>query len=103
MEQYTLTKWMLEFSWRMWNERKLALHGTNIKESQEKRLEELRKDVEYLYRQVQTLPQPHDADINHMFKLKEDKRKCKGVVALETWIKIITKIVEEVEAHNAQN
>ena len=33
----------------------------------------------------------------------KDKRKCKGVVALETWIKITTKIVEEVEAHNAQN
>ena len=93
----TIIQWLLEYSWEMWKERNQALHGTNMKETREKRLEQLRREVGYLYSRVANLPKPHSNDVKQMFKLKEENRKKKGVVALETWINIATKIVKVAE------
>ena len=42
-------KWMMDISWEMWKERNQALHGQNIQEGQQKRLNMLRELVTTLY------------------------------------------------------
>ena len=97
----TLIKWILEYSWGMWLERNQQLHGKNVTENREKRLEGLRVEVQHLYSRVKLLPQPYDTNVQQMFKLTEDKRKKKGFVALETWVNIATKVVEEAERNRS--
>ena len=93
----TIIKWILEYSWDMWMERIKALHGTNVKENREKRREKLGKEVEYLYLRVSKLPKPHNTDILQLFRMKEENRRKKGIIALESWIKMVTKVVRRAE------
>ena len=90
-------KWMMDVSWEMWQWRNQALHGSNIKEGREKKLKNLQDIVSVLFQRAERVKCLQDEDVRQLFKLNEEKRKRKGVVALETWTDMAGKVVQRAE------
>ena len=53
--------------------------------------------MEVLYKQEKRVRILNDPDVRQIFKLDIEKRKKKGVVALETWTELAGKVLEKAE------
>lgn len=73
--------------------RNLEIHGETKSESRVKRLERLQETAHVLYKRAKLLEVRQDDDVKEVFKLSKEKRKYKGVFALETWTKLAEKVV----------
>ena len=92
-----LVKWVMDVSWEMWLHRNTALHGNNHKEGKQIKLDNLKRLVDILYQRADKVKCVEDKDVQAVFKLHKEKRKKKGVIALETWVNLAEKVTEKAE------
>ena len=89
--------WITNVSWEMWKLRNEELHGQNVKEGREKKLQHYQSLVSILYKQAHKVACLMDNDVTQLFKLSEERQKKKGVVALETWTGLAEKVLAQAE------
>ena len=80
--------------WKCWNE---ELHGQNVKEGREKKLQHYQSLVSLLYKHAINVACLCDNDVVQLFKLPEERQKKKGVVALEMWTGLAEKVLANTE------
>ena len=89
--------WLVNVSWEMWKLRNEELHGQNVKEGREKKLQHYKSLVSILYQQAHKVACLRDNDVIQLFKMSEDRQKKKGFVALETWTGLAEKVLAQAE------
>ena len=88
---------MIETNWKMWEERNTVIHGNTIEEARRNKIKVLQESVLLLYRRAQISHRFMDAGERRTFWMDVAKRVKGGVIALETWVKLATLVLEKVE------
>ena len=92
-----LVRWMIETSWKMWEERNKVIHGNTIEEARMNKIKVLQESILLLYRRARLSHRFMDERERRIFRMDVTKRVKGGVIALETWVKLATMVVEKVE------